>query len=258
MNMTITKLKWLMPLGVLLLSLGACKPDPVVDPPPPPPAKLGTLRVTLVPMWEGEPMETFTEYRNFMDYRTTVQQLLMYFGAVRLVAGTDTLLVKDVDLFDLGSGPVSRSWSVAPGSWSHVRAKLGVPADLNYADPANYAANHPLSVDNGTHWTWNSGYRYVVFEGRYDSDPQSTAPLITAYSLHPGMEPSLVEFDLAPSNGITITAGQTTEVVVTVSVDRFFHSDEFEIDLATENTAHGTNVPLQWKLVNNIVKSFSL
>lgn len=245
--------------GLLAMALVACQPDkPEPLTPVPPTPTTGTLRLTLVPQWEGQPLQTFTEYRNFMDYRTTVEVLKMYLGDVRLIQGNDTVLAKDVDLFDLGSGVVSKEWTVPAGSWTSLRAALAVPDELNYADPASYGPGHPLSVSNGTYWTWATGYRYVVFEGRYDADPASTAFLVNAYAIHPGMEPSYVEFDLAPADGITVTAGTTTELVVRVAVDRFFHSDEDTIDLATENTAHGSNVPLQWKFVNNVVKSMTL
>ncbi len=250
----------------ILLLLSACRPDPPVPPSPPvdPPIDTtgtdttGTLRITLVPTWEGEPFERFTEYSNFMDYRVTVELLKMYFGDVRLIQGEDTLVVKDVDLFDLGDGNVSADWPVQTGSWTKLRAALGVPDTLNYADPANYGPGHPLNVSNATYWHWAIGYRYVMFEGRYDTDPESTEPLITAYAIHPGMGPSYVEFELLPTGGISIAEDEVTELVVQVAVDRFFHSDAYTIDLATENTAHGDNLPLQLKLVNNVIASFSV
>lgn len=246
-------------LSVLFLSaMVACRSDRSVKPGPSPPESTGTLRMTLVPEWEGEPLETHHEYHNFMDYRVTVEMLKLYFGDVRAIDGQDTLGVKDVDLFDLGNGPVSKDWRVPPGTWVGLRAALGVPDDLNYADPANYGAGHPLSVSNGTYWTWATGYRYVLFEGRFDTDPAGTDDLIASYAIHPGMRPSYVEFDLVPSGGISVEAGGTTELVVRVAVDRFFHSDEHTINLETENSAHGNNLPLQWKLVNNVVKSMTL
>lgn len=244
---------------VLVLGFLGCKPDepipPAVQPPVP---STGTLKITLVPEWEGQAMQSFVEYRNFMNYRTTVELLKLYFGDVRLVNGTDSTLVKDVELFDLGNGPTSKEWTVPAGNWSLMHLALGVPAELNFSDPANFGPGHPLNVSNGTFWTWATGYRYVVFEGRFDADPASTAVLVNAYAIHPGMEPSYLEFDLVPTNGIAVTVGNTTELVIHVAVDRFFHSDEFEIDLATDNTAHGNNLPLQWKFVNNVVKSMSI
>ncbi len=248
-------------LLILTLALAGCEPNKPVPPTPipaTPPQEQGILSVTLIPEWEGQPMERFVEYRNFMDYRTTVEMLKLYWGDVRFVDGMDTTMVKDVDLFDLGNGPTTKQWSVPVGSWTSLRAALAVPDDLNNADPANYPSGHPLSVSNGTYWTWATGYRYVLFEGRYNTDPASTDVLTTSYAIHPGMAPSYKEFDLVPANGITITKDQTTEIVVRIAVDRFFHSAEDQIDLATENTAHGTNVPLQVKLVNNVIRSMEL
>lgn len=253
----------LLPLLTSMVLVG-CKPDdpdePVVPPTTQPPSGAsGVLSVSILPEWEGEPLEYFTEYRNFMDYRTTVELLKMYFGDVRMIGEPgDTSMVKDVDLFDLGSGPVTKYWPVSVGEWAKLRAGLGVPAELNYADPANYGPGHPLSVSNGTFWTWASGYRYVMFEGRYDPDPESTADLVSAYSIHPGMDPSYIEFELGTGLPITITEGDTTSMIVHLAVDQFFHSADHQIDLATENSAHGSNLPLQWKLVNNVVLSMTV
>lgn len=257
--------RYIIAAGVAL-PLAGCRVDPPVPPMPPvlPPVDTlaqdttGVLRITLVPTWEGEPFQRFTEYRDHNDYRVTVELLKMYFGDMRLIAGDDTLAVKDVDLFVIDNGPVSLEWAVTAGSWTKFRAGLGVPAALNYADPANYGPGHPLSVSNGTYWTWATGYRYVMFEGRYDTDPQGTGPLIASYSIHPGMEPSYLEFELQPVGGIVVEAEQVTELVVGVAIEGFLHTDQYSIDLATENSAHGNNLPLQWKLVNNVVASFSV
>jgi hypothetical protein len=55
------------------------------------------------------------------------------------------------------------------------------------------------------------------------------------------MDTCYTELDLTPATPIVIEGGRTTEVVVRIAVDRFFHSPEFQIDLATEHTAHGNN-----------------
>ena len=244
--------------GMLALALVGCKPDKPEPLTPMPVTPTGTLRITMIPEWQGQPLQTFTEYRDHLDHRCTVEEAKLYWGEVKLGRDGDTLLAKDVELFNLNNGPVSRSWTVPTGTWSGLRAGLGVPPDLNYADPAAYASGHPLNVSNGTYWTWATGYRFVLFEGRYDSDPSSTATLINSYAIHPGMDPSYIHFELRPTNGITVQKDEVTELVIRVAVDRFLISDEYSIDLATENTAHGNNLPLQWKLVNNVVRSMTL
>ena len=247
-------------LGLITVGLTSCRKDEPLPGPVPEPAPVtkGTLRLKLVPEWEGQPLALYTEYRNYLDQRVNVELLKMYWGELRLFNGPYEWALKDVAYFNLGNGPVSIDLSADTGEYSGFRASLGVPDALNTADPASYGASHPLSVNNGTYWTWATGYRFLMFEGRYDLDPQSTASLISSYALHPGMEPCYLPMEFVPSTGIQIGPGNTTEVIVKIAVDRFFHSPTGNIDLATENTAHGTNMPLAIKLSQNSVQSMSV
>lgn len=216
------------------------------------------LRITLEPTWAGAPMQPYTPYVNFMGYRTSVELLTMYFGHASLTNGSDSAMVRDVELFRLTNGPASVHWTVPSGHWTTLRAGLGVPDVLNFADPANYPSGHPLSVNQGTYWTWATGYRFVMFEGRYDTDPNSTDPLVTAYAIHPGTASNYLPFALALPGGLELMAGDTADVTIRVAVDQFFYSATDSIDLATENTAHGSNHTLQMKLMRNVVKSFTV
>jgi len=240
----------LLTLGV---GLSSCKEDPVT-----PQAQTGVVKLTIVPEWEGAPMERYIEYRNFMEYRVNVELLKLYLGEVRLANGSVEKALADVLYFDLGDGPVSRTWRVDTGAWMGLKAGLGVPSSLNYADPAGYGPGHPLNVSNGTHWGWLTGYRFVMFEGRYDVDPLSTASLISSYSLHPGMDTCYAALELLPSTGIHVRQGDTAYVTMRLAVDEFFHSANGEIDLLTENTAHASNLPLALKFTDNVVRSITV
>ena len=248
---------------LLLIALGpalvSCRKDAVVEPDPiPQPASIGVVSLTVVPEWLGAPMERYVEYRNFMDYRVNVELLKLYLGEVRLVNASSEDTLSDVLYFDLGDGPVTRFMTADIGAWTGLRAGLGVPSTLNYANPANYGPEHPLNVSNGTYWTWATGYRFVMFEGRYDSDPQSTASLISSYSLHPGMDTCYAALEFWPDQGISVQAGDTAFITLRVAVDEFFHSANGTIDLATENAAHGNDLPLALKFTDNVVRSITV
>lgn len=250
---------FLLVLLTLGVGLSACKKDPAVEPDPvTPQAPTGVVKLTVVPEWEGAPMQRFTEYRNFMDYRVNVELLKLYLGEVRLANGGVEKALSDVLYFDLGDGPVSQTWRLDTGTWMGMKAGLGVPSLLNHADPAEFGPSHPLNVSNGTHWGWLTGYRFVIFEGRYDPDPSSTDPLISSYSLHPGMDTCYTALELWPSEGLQVRQGDTAYVTIRFAVDEFFHSTNNEIDLLTENTAHATNLPLALKVMDNVVRSISV
>lgn len=245
-------MKALLPFGLMALlfatTTGCREDDPIPPTPSIPGTATGRLQVRVVPEWEGSPLAFYTEYRNISDYRTTVEMLKLYLGDLRLMTTGDSTDVASVAYFDLEGGRDTASWSVPVGTYTALHTGLGVPEDVNHTDPALYGAAHPLSINNGTHWSWNSGYRFVLFEGRYSPDPASTDPLLNAYSLHTGFDTAYIELQLVPAQPITIVQGAITELVVRVSVDRFFHGAAGTVDLATENQAHGMNAPLNMKL----------
>lgn len=251
-----TSFSIILSLAILVLASG-CRRDPLVEPEQPT-ATTGTLRLTMIPEWNGEPLQFFHEYRNVSDYRTTVEFLKLYWSGVQLTNGQTGITLTDVELFDLQHGPVTMEWKVKPGEWTGLRAGLGLPSALNHTDPALYASTHPMSVNSGMYWTWASGYKFVLFEGRYDLDPASNAPFVNAYSIHTGLDTCYTMVQLYPVDPIVVDTGAVTQVTVRVAVDRFFHGNAGIVDLSTEYASHGTNIPLALKFTHNVEQSFSI
>lgn len=49
-----------------------------------------------------------------------------------------------------------------------IRFAVGLDAETNAADPAQYGAEHPLNPNlNGLHWSWQGGYIFMALEGYY-------------------------------------------------------------------------------------------
>jgi len=56
----------------------------------------------------------------------------------------------------------------AGGDYVGIEFQLGLPAAVNHADPAQWAAGHPLNpIVNGLHWGWSGGYVFAAIEGRW-------------------------------------------------------------------------------------------
>lgn len=247
---------------VAVVLFAGCDPEPP-DPPVTPPvvpdtAPKGVFKLTVVPTWGTAPLQLFTEYRNHVDQRVTVELLKLYFGELELVRTGGPVALSQVIYMNLANGPVSHHWSVDTGAWSGLHTHLGVPDALNMSDPSLYGAGHPLNVNNGTYWTWATGYRFAMFEGRYDLDPNSTAPLVSAFVFHPGRDFCYLPLTFDVSGGIHVAEGDTSELRVNVDVERFFSSSEGSIDLATENQDHGGVPALALKMAKNIQLSMSV
>lgn len=238
----------------------SCKHDPVEPEPEPVPPTMGTLRLVIVPKWEGGTFALNTVYTNVTNYRVKVEALKFYLGDVRLLTGSDTTLLKDIALFNMASGSATVEWPAEPGTWTGFRAGLGVPQRLNDADPIVYPPGHPLDLANATYWGWATAYRFLLFDGRYDIDANGTAAPVAPFSIHTGLNEVYREFDVPLGNGITITAGNTTTLTMNMAVDRFFYSDTDTLDLVTEGQSHGSTetIPQAMELTDNVVKSFSV
>ncbi len=247
--------RWLM-FAVVLVAVACRKDDPVVEEEPT--ATTGTLRIHVVPEWQGEAFQLFTEYRAPFNYRFQAEMVRFYLSDISVVNGTDSAMVKSVALLDMGDGPYDLDLTVPAGSWYGLRSGLGLPDALNHSDPALYANGHPLSVNTGMSWNWNDGYKFVLFDGRFDPDPAGTGSLLSPFSVHTGMDTCYTVVELFPAVPFTITAGGTTELTLRVDVNGFLQSATDTIDVSTENQAHGTNYPLALKLTRNVTSSLQM
>lgn len=61
------------------------------------------------------------------------------------------------------------------GDYDRLRFNIGVPAEQNLGNPAQWDAAHPLNPTvNGLHWNWQGGYVFLALEGKWAS-PSSAA-----------------------------------------------------------------------------------
>src|SRR5580692_10387800 len=55
---------------------------------------------------------------------------------------------------------------IPAGEFRAVRFSVGLSTNLNHADPAKFAASHPLNPNlNGLYWGWQGGYIFMALEG---------------------------------------------------------------------------------------------
>jgi hypothetical protein len=244
----------------LTLGLVACRPDEEVEPAPTPvPSTTGTLKVVIKPTWNGAPFEMNAVYENVSGYRVKTESIKFYMGDVRLVSGSGTTTVKDVELFNLRYNGDTVTWTgITPGDYSGISAGFGVPQALNDADPIVYPPGHPLDLAWGNYWTWATAYRFLQFDGRYDLDDVGSVD--QPFSMHTGVNVCYQEFDRTVPGGLSVTAGSTTTIVLGMAIDRFFYSATDTVDLATENQSHGSDPThaLALELTGNAINSISV
>lgn len=58
--------------------------------------------------------------------------------------------------------------NVPEGDYKGLEFQVGLPPEVNHADPAQWPAGHPLNpIVNGLHWGWSGGYVFAAIEGRW-------------------------------------------------------------------------------------------
>jgi hypothetical protein len=141
-----------------------------------------------------------------------------------------------------------------PGSYSSLDFSVGVPNELNQADPAIYPANHPLSSLNGTYWTWSTQYRFILIEGKADTAKNNTYDL--SYIYHTGIDTCFRSRSI-PMSYIVPEYGESITVDLYFDMEKFWNGSD-TIRIKTETTTHTTDdMPLALKVSDAFIASFS-
>lgn len=251
-------------LALIALLAGCKKDNPDLDPDPNPISTPTVLKLELTAWFGDEELVAGEEYVNISGYRVNVTELKIYLSHIYLLRENgDTVDVSDIAFFDLTPGAESITFSDFPtGSYTEIGFGIGVPAEMN--SPANpdftiaiYDSNHPLGVSNNMYWVWATGYRFVIFDGKYNTDAESDEPLINGYSFHTGKDESYRQVNLQGIE-VNVVEAETTTLYLDFAVDRFYYSDSDEIDIAVDNQTHGTNQELSDRLSDNIQQAVSV
>ncbi|MFT3884164.1 MAG: hypothetical protein QM724_01665 [Flavobacteriales bacterium] len=210
----------------------ACGREPATAPSVPCPVKF-----TVEPVWNGAPFNKGTVYMNADDKRVQVQTLKFYLAPVTLLGGAQQAEILRADLFDVVNGGATRILQAPAGRYTGLRFGLGLPHDLNHTDITQIDPNTPLGNNSGMYWTWATMYRFTLFEGRFDNDPQASGPLPFQFAYHTGLD-TLYRTRTLPVM-LEVTPSDTTEIVLQVDVARFFTNGSDTLDLSQGSSFHG-------------------
>lgn len=245
-------------LPFLFLALMACDGDE----PSTPDAK---LLMTFDPRFGGSEMQMGEVQENLHGYPFHVSGMKFYLSDIRLITddGNERPLA-EIELIDISENKRTLEYVVPPGNYTGVKFGLGVPVELNGTEnpdfsTALYDVGHPLSVSNGMYWVWETGYRFFIFEGRYDTQENDTGNLPMSYAFHTGKD--TLYRHLGPfEKNVNIQSGTSQVLSFNIEVDSIFATHADTVDLALENAFHGSadQMDLGIKVANNMARSFVL
>jgi len=221
---------------------------------------ISTLNVEVLFYYGDEEFEINELYSyDSLDYVLKIENLKMYLANLQLVdADGVSHLLSEVSFVNAADSVNRFSFSIPAVQYTELLYAVGVPISLNGTadasfDAALYDPDHALSLSNGMYWTWNTGYRFVLIDGRCNTNPTVDDDFETLVSIHTGKD-YCYRSSSKDMSFVAMEEGIST-ITLTVDVEAFFSSDSDLIDLAVDNQSHGTNESLANRVSDNVIKA---
>ncbi len=221
----------------LVLALSGCRHDPPVEPEVPLEPLEGEVRVTFMPVWNGAAFDKNIVYLSAANERVLIQQVKFFMSRFTMIGDSSTAMVSEAELLDLTDGPQERILRVPAGSYDSLLYGLGLPYDLNHQDITLIEPPSPLDFSQGMYWTWTTMYRFMIFDGRYDTDAGGSGTPPYQFSLHTGRDECYRERVIPIP--LDLSVDDTTDLVLKVDIARFFTDGDQVLDLSQGPQSHG-------------------
>ncbi|GIV33211.1 MAG: hypothetical protein KatS3mg031_0746 [Chitinophagales bacterium] len=244
----------LIPLLIAAVSFSGCRPDK---------NKKATFILDVKAMVGDSILVLGQTYLNDQQYKFSIEKLRLYVSHLVLVREDGSEYeVNDVAFLNFENNHSTPSMqgeevsgTVEEGTYKAVRFAVGVDSARNFQDPGQYTRSHPLSIYNGMHWNWNTGYIFFMIEGRTDSVPHGNGTLDKAIVYHIGTQPlyRAVRFD----QNFTIGGETTHRFRLKLDINRVFSSPGDTINPASEGvTQTMENFPLAERVADHFSEAF--
>jgi hypothetical protein len=210
---------------------------------------VGTLALEFEHLGNGNPFSYDSVYTDDFgnDYKFTRVQY--YVSGVMLEDHVGAM--SDVSEYLLVS-PTTSFYDlkdVIAGHYHDLHFVVGLDSATNHGDPSNYTSG-PLAFQTpSTHWSWSSGYIFIMLEGQVDSDNDGTFE--GTFTFHIGTDN--YKSSVAVSYNQELTNGDN-HLHLNADYTNFITG----IDLSTENMTHTMdNMMLANKVKANVSSVFS-
>ena len=219
-----------------LALLAGCTKDPAWPP-------KQQVRLVVRPVWNGTPFHKTDAHITPAQERVLVQQVKFFLSGITLLGKGTASTVSPVEILDITDGEQVRYGTVDVGGYDSLRFGLGLPPELNHADITTVVPPSPLDFSQGMYWTWATMYRFMLFDGRYDTNAAGTGVPPYQFSIHTGRDECYRSRTIALP--LVVDQRSTAEIVLDVDIARFFGSGDQVLRLADGPQSHGEPQSLQ-------------
>ena len=222
-------------LAALMFPAVSCRRDPPVPVPPPHPSTV--LKLTVEPLWNGAAFNKELVYSAAGSQRVKVTLVKFFLSPLDLAGDSAAASLIDADLFDVTNGPQVRLYTVPTGFYNSLNLGLGLPPALNHRDIATIPPNAPTGNNSGMYWSWATLYRFMLFEGKFDSIPGGQGEPPFNFSIHTGLDTCYRTRSFPVQ--LVASEADTARLTITVDIARFFSDGTQVLQLSQGAMWHG-------------------
>ncbi|MDX2190454.1 MAG: MbnP family protein [Bacteroidota bacterium] len=246
-------------LGVLISSCNKKHDDPQPVQIPVETAKPQNVTFKFKPVKGDSSINFYSTFRTGAGVRFNLSMYRYYLSNIKLVKNDGSeysiadkylLVTPNIEEYSLGEVPA--------GDYKGIKFSVGIDSATNHKDPTFYPNTSPLSIQSpAIHWSWNSGYIFMMIEGTCDTT--STGNDVLTYGrfskdmfFHIGLDKHYRQVSLNKSFNIS-SSPQT--ITIMADIDKFWTN----VDLKTENQTHSfSNTELAKKVADNFPNMFTV
>ncbi len=164
--------------------------------------------ITFKATFDGAQLEKDKDYQ-FGAVPLFFEACRMYISDITLLNGSSSVVISQVEYLDFTPSnavfatPTITFKNVPEGEYTGIKIGYGVKPSLNAKRPSDFAAGHPLAVEND-YWSGWSSYIFTILDGKADPDGDGVKNLSLAY--HCGSDPVYKTFEF--THPIHVHSGQ--------------------------------------------------
>jgi cytochrome c peroxidase len=151
-------------------------------------ALAGELTLAIEPRWRQEKLELPARLVNDAGQALRITRLAALVSGVTLLRsdGSSVRLEGQYGFINVEGGRREvRLRGVPEEDYVGLEFQVGVPPEVNHANPGQWPAGHVLNpVVDGLHWSWQGGYVFLALEGRWHERGAATGGAERGFSYH--------------------------------------------------------------------------
>ncbi|HVS51955.1 MAG TPA: MbnP family protein [Opitutaceae bacterium] len=136
------------------------------------PLRAAEVELRFVPRWhDAEIAVPSADVANEHEQTLRITRFAALISGVTLLRANGDLVRLDgqYGFIDAADGRLAVALHNVPaGDYAGIEYRLGVPPEINHADPSRWPAGHALNpLVNRLHWGWQGGFVFLALEGRW-------------------------------------------------------------------------------------------